>query len=72
LGLLSLFCAAHAVCAGPPAIVSLTPDSGTGTVVTFQAVYSDPNGASDLNEISAAPTLSTAAKSPSAVSPKAH
>ena len=51
LGLFSLLCAAHAVCAGPPAIVSLTPDSGTGTLVTFQAVYSDPNGASDLNEI---------------------
>ena len=51
LRLFSLLCAAHAVCAGPPAIVSLTPDSGTGTLVTFQAVYSDPSGASDLNEI---------------------
>ena len=51
LGVLSLVCVAHAVCAGPPTIVSLTPDSGTGTAVTFQAVYSDPNGASDLNEI---------------------
>ena len=51
MGIFSLLCAAHAVCAGPPTIVSLTPDSGTGTLVTFQAVYSDPNGASDLNEI---------------------
>jgi hypothetical protein len=37
--------------AGPPTIVSLAPDSGTGASVTFQAVYSDPNGAADLNEI---------------------
>ena len=37
--------------AGPPTIVSLTPNSGTGPSVTFQAVYSDPNGASDLNEL---------------------
>jgi hypothetical protein len=34
--------------AGPPAIVSLSPSSGTGESVTFQAVYSDPNGAADL------------------------
>ena len=37
--------------AGPPAIVSLSPNSGTGTSVTFKAVYSDPNGSTDLNEI---------------------
>jgi DNA-binding beta-propeller fold protein YncE len=37
--------------AGPPAIVSLSPASGAGTSVTFQAVYSDPEGAADLNEI---------------------
>ena len=36
---------------GPPAIVSLMPNSGSGTSVTFQAVYSDPNGAASLNEI---------------------
>ena len=35
----------------PPAIVSLSPNSGTGTSVTFKAVYSDPNGASDLSEL---------------------
>ena len=37
--------------AQPPAIVSLTPDSGNGTSVTFKAIYSDPNGAADLNEV---------------------
>ena len=37
--------------AGPPAIVSLTPNTGNGTAVTFQAIYADPNGAADLNEI---------------------
>ena len=37
--------------AGPPAIVSLSPNSGAGMSVTFQAVYSDPNGAAGLNEI---------------------
>jgi len=36
--------------AGPPAIVSLSPNSGAGASVTFQAVYSDPNGAGDLSE----------------------
>jgi hypothetical protein len=36
--------------AGPPAIVSLSPNSGSGTSVTFTAVYSDPNGAGDLGE----------------------
>ena len=39
------------VSAGAAAIVSLSPNSGTGTSVTFKAVYSDPNGAIDLNEI---------------------
>ena len=37
--------------AEPPAIVSLSPNSGAGASVTFQAVYSDPNGAGDLNEV---------------------
>ncbi len=37
--------------AGSPSIVSLSPNSGTGTAVTFKAVYSDPNGASDLSEV---------------------
>jgi Beta-propeller repeat len=37
--------------AGPPVIVSLAPNSGTGETVTFQAVYSDPNGAADLSEL---------------------
>ena len=37
--------------AGPPAIVSLSPNAGAGTSVTFKAVYSDPNGAGDLNEL---------------------
>ncbi|MGA7409643.1 MAG: hypothetical protein WBW33_04100, partial [Bryobacteraceae bacterium] len=36
--------------AGPPAIVSLSPGSGTGASATFTSVYSDPNGASDLNQ----------------------
>jgi hypothetical protein len=37
--------------AGPPAIVSLSPNAGAGTSVTFRAVYSDPNGAADLNQV---------------------
>jgi Chitobiase/beta-hexosaminidase C-terminal domain/Right handed beta helix region len=37
--------------AGPPAIVSLSPNSGTGTSVTFKAIYSDPNGAADLSTL---------------------
>jgi len=36
--------------AGPPAIVSLSPNAGAGTLVKFTAVYSDPNGAGDLKE----------------------
>jgi hypothetical protein len=39
------------VSAGPPAIVSFLPNSGAGMSVTFKAIYSDPNGAADLNEI---------------------
>ena len=39
------------VSVGPPGIVSLSPGSGTGTSVTFKAVYSDPNGAGDLSEL---------------------
>ena len=39
------------VSAGPPAIVSLSPSAGAGKSVTFKAVYSDPNGAADLNEL---------------------
>jgi hypothetical protein len=39
------------VSAGPPAIISLSPNAGAGTSVTFKAVYMDPNGAGDLNEI---------------------
>jgi hypothetical protein len=35
---------------GPPTIVSLTPDSGSGAV-TFKAVYSDPNGTADLTVV---------------------
>jgi hypothetical protein len=43
--------AVSGLASGPPTIVSLTPDSGTGPSVTFQAVYSDPNGAADLSEL---------------------
>lgn len=32
----------------PPAVVSITPSTGTGTSQTFTAVFSDPNGVSDL------------------------
>jgi hypothetical protein len=37
--------------ASPPAIVSLSPAAGAGAAVTFKAVYSDPNGAGDLNTL---------------------
>jgi Bacterial Ig-like domain (group 3)/FG-GAP-like repeat/FG-GAP repeat len=37
--------------AGPPAIVSLSPNLAGGASVTFKAIYSDPNGAEDLNEL---------------------
>ena len=33
----------------PPKVVSVTPSSGSGTTQTFTAVYSDPNGAGDVN-----------------------
>jgi uncharacterized protein (TIGR03437 family) len=39
------------VSAGPPAVVSLSPSAGAGKSVTFKAVFSDPNGAADLNEL---------------------
>jgi hypothetical protein len=39
------------VSAGPPGIVSLSPNAGAGTSATFKAVFSDPNGAADLNEL---------------------
>jgi hypothetical protein len=32
-------------------IVSLSPNTGTGTTVTFKAVFADPNGATDLSEL---------------------
>jgi hypothetical protein len=35
----------------PPALVSLSPTSGGGTLATFTAVYSDSNGTSDLNVV---------------------
>jgi hypothetical protein len=37
--------------AGPPTVVSLTPNSGTGLSQTFAAVFSDPNGIADLNSV---------------------
>jgi len=33
----------------PPAVVSVTPNSGSGATQTFTAVYSDPNGAALIN-----------------------
>jgi hypothetical protein len=36
---------------GPPAVVSLSPISGTGLTKTFTAVYSDPNGTADLSDV---------------------
>jgi hypothetical protein len=36
---------------GPPTVVSVTPASGTGFTQTFSAVYSDPYGTSDLNNV---------------------
>jgi hypothetical protein len=36
---------------GPPTIVSVTLNPATGLSVVFTAVYSDPNGAADLNEV---------------------
>jgi len=37
--------------AGPPAVVSLSPASGTGLTQAFTMVYSDPNGISDLSDV---------------------
>jgi hypothetical protein len=34
---------------GPPTIVSLSPTSGSGLSVTFQATYGDPDGLGDLH-----------------------
>jgi hypothetical protein len=34
----------------PPAIVSLSPNSGAGLSVTFSAKYSDPQGAAEINQ----------------------
>jgi hypothetical protein len=36
---------------GPPAVVSLSPTSASGAAQTFTAVYSDPNGTSDLKTL---------------------
>ena len=36
------------VSAGPPTVVSVTPNAGSGLTQAFSAVYSDPNGAGDL------------------------
>jgi hypothetical protein len=33
---------------GPPAAVSVTPSSGSGSAQTFAFVYTDPNGATDI------------------------
>ena len=35
----------------PPAVVSVTPNPATGLSNTFALVYSDPNGASDLDVV---------------------
>ena len=37
--------------AGPPSVVSVTPNGGGGLMQTFTALYSDPNGASDLQAV---------------------
>jgi YVTN family beta-propeller protein len=37
--------------AQPPAIVSLTPNSGTGATQTFTVVVSDPSGIANLNQV---------------------
>jgi hypothetical protein len=36
---------------GNPAIISVSPTSGTGITQTFTGVYSDPNGISDLSNV---------------------
>jgi hypothetical protein len=40
------------VSAGAPSIVSLTPTSGSGVTQSFTAVFSDPNGTSDMSTLS--------------------
>jgi hypothetical protein len=37
--------------AGPPTVVSLSPNAGNGMTQTFSAVYSDPNGVADLSAV---------------------
>jgi hypothetical protein len=37
--------------AEPPTVVSLSPNSGTGTTQTFSVVVNDPSGPADLNNI---------------------
>jgi hypothetical protein len=48
LGLLSCVLAMAAVSQAQPAVVSVTPTNGSGSSGTLTLVYSDPNGASDL------------------------
>lgn len=36
---------------GPPTVVALSPNSGTGLKQTFSTVYSDPNGVGDLSAV---------------------
>jgi hypothetical protein len=50
-GLLAGLASVARASAGPPTIVSLSPNSGGGTPVTFAAVYSDPNGTADLSVV---------------------
>jgi hypothetical protein len=45
------FTVTTAAAADPPTVVSLSPTSGTGLTQTFTAVYSDPNGISDLSAV---------------------
>jgi hypothetical protein len=37
--------------AGPPSVVSLSPDTGSGKSAVFTAVYSDGNGTADLGDV---------------------
>jgi subtilase family serine protease len=36
---------------GPPTVVSVSPNSGSGLTQTFTSVYSDPNGTQDLSDV---------------------
>jgi hypothetical protein len=36
---------------GPPTVISVSPNSGSGLTQTFTSVYSDPNGAGDLGNV---------------------